>query len=436
MAFALLILVNAVLIIRPTELVPGWEEYPIYNAVILAALAASAHGVLREVQRIAEGRSPAGACVLGLIAAVFLSHFSRGAVAEAITGGTMFLKIALYYLLVVANVRTAARLRAFVAWVCVLMSAQAGLAVLQYLGYIDFEALRPFEQTIWDYTTGELVGRTPRLCGAGIFNDPNDLCVLLVIGALLALCLLTRPGAGPGRFLWAGPLVVFAWGVPLTQSRGGLLALVAGMSALLVIRVGARRGLLLSALALPVLAVGLGGRMTDIAVSDKNDTSNARMQHWSDGLLAVRGALLFGVGQGTYEALAGHVAHNSYVEGYVELGLFGGTLFAGAFAYAVWALVRVGPRLDGPRAREFRHLRSYLLAVLAALLMGLVSLSRNYSLPTYLLLALAISYLHLVAPHAPRAVPPLSQKLVARAVALSLAFFVALNVGTALLVQW
>jgi O-antigen ligase len=436
MAFALLILVNAVLIIRPTELVPGWEEYQIYNAVILAALVASAQGLLRETQRILDGRSPAGACVFGLLVAVFLSHASRGAVAEAITGAVMFLKIVLYYLLVVANVRTAARLRAFIAWVCALMSVQAGLAVLQYMEYIDFEALRPFEQNIWDYSTGELIGRTPRLCGAGIFNDPNDLCVLLVIGALLALCLLTRPGAGPGRFLWAAPLAVFAWGVPFTQSRGGLLALVAGLGALLVVRIGARRGLLLTALALPVLAVGLGGRMTNIAVDDKNDTSNARMQHWSDGLLAVRRSPVFGLGQGTYESFAGHVAHNSYVEGYVELGLFGGTLFTGAFAYAAWALVRVGPRLNGPKAREFRHLRCYLLAILAALLMGLVSLSRNYSLPTYLFLGLVTAYLHLVEPHAPRAVPPLTQKLAVRAGALSVAFFLAMNVGTALLVQW
>jgi putative inorganic carbon (hco3(-)) transporter len=210
MAFALFILVNAILIIRPTELVPGWEEYQLYNAAILAALAASIQGLLRETKRILDGRSPAGACVFGLLAAVFLSHASRGAVAEAVASGVMFVKVVLYYLLVVANVHTMARLRALVAWVCVLMSIQAGLAVLQYLEYIDFEALRPYMQNEFDHATGELLRRSARLRGAGIFNDPNDLCVLLVVGALLSLCLLLYPRGGEGRFLWAVPLAVHA----------------------------------------------------------------------------------------------------------------------------------------------------------------------------------------------------------------------------------
>jgi putative inorganic carbon (hco3(-)) transporter len=185
-----------------------------------------------------------------------------------------------------------------------------------------------------------------------------------------------------------------------------------------------------------VLAAAIGGRMATIAVDDKNDTSQARMRHWGDGLVAVRGAALaFGMGQGTYESTAGAVAHNSFVEGFVELGLFGGALFASAFAYAGWALVRVGPRLVGRHSGELRHLRTYLLAVLAALVVGLLSLSRNYSLPTYLMLGLVTAYLHLAAPHAPRAAPPLTNGLVVRAAALSLLLFVALNVGTAFLVQ-
>jgi hypothetical protein len=160
------------------------------------------------------------------------------------------------------------------------------------------------------------------------------------------------------------------------------------------------------------------------------------MRAWSDGLVALRSAPLFGIGQGKYEELSGLCAHNSYVEGYTELGFVGGTLFTGAFAYALWTLIRVGRRIRPDQQPTLARLRPYLLSVVVALMVGMVSLSRNYSLPTYLILGLSAAYLRLAAAQLPGAVPPLSAPLVFRWVGLSALFVAVMSIGTPLLVRW
>src|SRR5262249_11715338 len=436
MRFGLFLLVNVVLIIRPTEIISGLEDLPVYYAVILAALVAAARSILGQFTPAALAASPITTCVLGFLVAIVLSHLANGAVREAIASGMMFVKVALYYLLLVANLRTARDIRVFLVVVCGLMTVQAGLAVLQFFGYIDIEALRPFEQRMEDYGTGETVGLLPRLCGAGIFHDPNDLCVLLVIGAVFTLYLTAERRLGPGGFAAAVPLGVFLGAIPLTASRGGMLALFAALTTFAFLRLGARRGVMLILLALPLTAVVLGGRMTQFELDNPDDTSQHRLRHWSDGLVAFRGSPVFGIGQGTYEALAGHVAHNSYVEAYTELGVLGGTLFTGAFVYAAWALIRVGRRLRRAQAPTLARLHPCLLTAVIALMIGMVSLSRNYTSPTYLILGLATAYLRVAGVHAPGAVPPLTLSLSLRWTGLSILFIAAMSLGTALLVQW
>jgi O-antigen ligase len=92
----------------------------------------------------------------------------------------------------------------------------------------------------------------------------------------------------------------------------------------------------------------------------------------------------------------GLVAHNSYVHGFVELGLFGGTLFSGAFCLALWGLYRSSavPKKT-VRAVELERLRPYLTACLVGYMAGMFSLSRNYITPTFLVLGLVTCYMRL-----------------------------------------
>src|SRR5262245_22745546 len=156
MRFFLFILVNAVLFVRPAEIVPELEGAPIYEMVILVSLAASATGVLQQLTTQSLAGRPITVCVLGLLVAVVLSHLSHGMLSEAGTFGVLFLKIVLYYLLLVAVVDTPARMRQFLGWVGVLILALTALALLQHHGTIDLPMSASVEQRELNAETGEV----------------------------------------------------------------------------------------------------------------------------------------------------------------------------------------------------------------------------------------------------------------------------------------
>src|SRR5262249_53319436 len=119
--------------------------------------------------------------------------------------------------------------------------------------------------TVYDPVTRSFV-EVRRLRGTGIFQDPNDMCLAGAIAVPLCLYWLTDRRLGGLRLLWLAPLLVLGYTLYLTQSRGGLLGLVAGLAVLFHARFGWRRTLALGAVALPAVLVLLAGRLTSIDV--------------------------------------------------------------------------------------------------------------------------------------------------------------------------
>ena len=90
----------------------------------------------------------------------------------------------------------------------------------------------------------------------------------------------------------------------------------------------------------------------------------------------------------------GHPAHNSFIHSFAELGLFGGTLFVGAFYVAIEGSRRLGSANLAPGSPA-AHWRPCVLAIVTAYAVGLCSLSRSYAIPTYVVLGLGAVYLRL-----------------------------------------
>ena len=76
-------------------------------------------------------------------------------------------------------------------------------------------ALRPAEQRDIDEATGELV-IYPRLCSSGIYNDPNDLCLILVTATFISLGRLTDPEARRLPLVGPAPIGLFVYAISLT----------------------------------------------------------------------------------------------------------------------------------------------------------------------------------------------------------------------------
>ena len=106
--------------------------------------------------------------------------------------------------------------------------------------------------------------------------------------------------------------------------------------------------------------------------------------------MLMREAPIFGVGKDVFNQRVGLVAHNSYLQCFTELGVFGGMLFLGAFYLAAEQLLRLGNRrkhaLTDP---EMRRLYPYVFGLVSSWCVGMMSLTLCYILPTYTVLALA-----------------------------------------------
>ena len=434
-AFIFFICVNATLFLRPAEMFPDLASLPIYEVFILGAMALSAKGLQQQLRFESLKRRPLTMCVLGVLLAIVLSHVTHFYLSGIKNSGIEFLKVAIYYIVLVEVVDTPERFRKFLMAVTACGLTMVALCVVDYLGWIDFEFLTHLEMrngTISE--TGEMEW-VWRMRGIGIFNDPNDISMVIVAVGVLSTYFMTDRRLGFMRFLWLLPLAMQLVALICTRSRGGLLALGAAGFALFLSRFGRKTALAFGAMA--VLSVGvLAGRQGNIDLG--GGTGQERVQKWRDGIVAIQNPnLIFGIGHGFYSDVAGLVAHNSFVHTYVELGIFGGTFFFGCFFLPAWTLYRMskaGVRI--PNA-EHERFRPYLLALLTGWSVGMMSLSRAYVVPTYMVVGIASAYLticnHQFSP--PRALMLWNRKLVHRLVAASLAFFAMIYVFVILIAR-
>lgn len=184
MAFWVFILVNATLFIRPADLVPALDQLPIYNVLIVTCLVLTYSKIGAQLNYDSLKTTPITACVIGLFGMLLLSNLVRFDFTLAKDTGVDFVKVILYYLMLLSVVDTPSRVRLFLNSVTIFALVVAGLALLQYHGYINLPALEVLERV--DYNDDGEGSTTFQLRSVGIYNDPNDLCLLLVMGFVIA----------------------------------------------------------------------------------------------------------------------------------------------------------------------------------------------------------------------------------------------------------
>jgi O-antigen ligase len=309
----------------------------------------------------------------------------------------------------------------FLSWVGGCLVVITVLSLLAYHGQITLPQKALLEMAEVDEQTGEAT-LWQRLCGTGVFNDPNDLCLVLLLCMSIALYRLTGPAAGLARLGWLAGLALCFAAFMLTRSRGGFVAFLVWGLVLCHARFGIWKTLVTAGAALPVLFLLFSGRATNF--TDRADAGQDRIELWSDALGLFREAPLFGIGWRMFEDRAGLVAHNSFLHCYAELGFFGGTLFIGAFFTALWVLYRLRPAARSVDPELWR-LRPYLLAALTAYTVGLLTLSRPYITPTYLILGLVTAYVGMAGP--PLLLPRFDLRHLGRLTVVGLAFLFAMH---------
>jgi O-antigen ligase len=300
----------------------------------------------------------------------------------------------------------------------------ASLAILHYFEIIQIPSLSVVEQAAIDKQSGaEYI--VYRLKGTGIFNDPNDLCTILVTAMGICTYWITDRRTGLARVFWLAPLGIVGWAIALTYSRGGFMALMAGCMLLFRARFGWVKALVLAAIVLPLLFTVFGGRQTDISTGD---TMQERLHYWNEALVFFHQEPLFGIGDGRFQDETRRVCHNSFLESFTEKGIVGGAAFFGIFYLSYAGLRRLEKKDVQILDPELERMRPYLMALVGASMVAMFSLSLESHDNTYLIPGIVVAYFRIVPVSPPQPVLRWSWRLMLRLGIATLGFLVFIHV--------
>jgi hypothetical protein len=216
-----------------------------------------------------------------------------------------------------------------------------GPAVATAEDQADDDSADSVESDSDDIAGDDEAGRDLRIRGLGMMHDPND----LAMGIIVALGLLV--GGVTGRtarlqlrsLLLAAVAAALVYGLYLTRSRGGALALLVVLWRFVGNRIGRLPALiLLVVLGAGATALDFGGRSLSMPL---DESASERLVAWSEGLEMLKAHPILGVGYGQFADHHTLTAHNSLVLCFAETGLLGCFFWVGLLVVTLIELHRL-----------------------------------------------------------------------------------------------
>ncbi len=297
------------------------------------------------------------------------------------------------FVMLVMNLTTLKRVKTIVCLLigcCVIMTIQ-GMAAYYYdwqrdLFVLEWHPPEDEPDLVRDPDDPDI----PRMRNIGFLNDPNDLAQTLAM-CLPFLGIYWRKKKHFQNWLVVAPIAAYlGWGIFLTHSRGGLVAV--GVMVLMALRERIGRikaGILTTLMVIVAVAFNAtGGRAM------KDDSSEARVEAWASGIIMLERNPLFGVNYGNFSEAhsRGLTAHNSFVLCFAEAGLIGYFVWMSLLTTSYIELQRLMklPAADEEDLEIRRWAQGTRLA-LTTFLAAAFFLSRTYILTLYMLVAIVVA---------------------------------------------
>jgi O-antigen ligase len=229
----------------------------------------------------------------------------------------------------------------------------------------------------------ETAGIINRINWVGIFNDPNDLALTFVIGIGFLLPFIFSNVNFILRVISTVIVGYLGYGIFLTNSRGGQIAL---MAALFYFFIRKTKKFVLGGIlgggAVALMMIFGPSRMSMLSSSE--DSAATRLDLWYGGLQLFKSNPVFGRGWGMFMEDLPQTAHNSYVLAVAELGFVGLFLWVALIYISIKGLLIV--------QNNNKVLANYALGIQSALVgfsAAAFFLSRTYVILPYMLFAMA-----------------------------------------------
>jgi putative inorganic carbon (hco3(-)) transporter len=391
MTYLLTVLYMSCLYVRPGEVLPGWHDFPFLEVVAWVSALSLAGSLVLRPRRF--WNLPHDRFTLGFVLAIVVSNAAWGWMFGAYQALLGIAPALFCYVLLRSTVETPRQLQRIRYALVAISLLQATNGIVQFHTGVGLGDVVPVEMSSSTAVASE---PSVRVRGTGIFNDPNDLALALVIAApFLFGPLVRRATPLTGRIAAGLLLVPILMALYYTNSRGGVLGLGAALTPFLLRRFGRLTGPVAAAAALVALATLGPSRVS--AIDPLESSAQERVQSWSEGLQMFKSHPLFGVGFGRYTDFHGLVAHNSFVHTLGELGLFGSFFFVGmGDCFFRGARQRVDAFRSDPDAAQLRAWGEDLAQSGLGFAVCAMFLSQQYSVLLFAWVALSGCYVQIL----------------------------------------
>ena len=339
---------TAVLFLRPQDPLPLINPLHLAEVFAIIGLLALVVGrmtrglpLVRVTPEVIALTAFGGAVLIGLPFSIW-----PGGVMTVFTD--VYLKLLVIFILMVSVLGRAQRIEQF------------SFLIVIFSGYIAARA-------VFDYLRGVNLVENGRVAGAvgGIFGNPNDLALNMVVFLPFALLFALKPGPALRRGLAGGSALAMLATIVMTKSRGGAVGLVVMILVLLVrtirVRPAIAGGTLVAVLvALPFAPTSFWDRMVSIVDAEKDPTGSrqARIDLLEQAWDVFLEHPVVGVGLGQFDAYnppgrkeAWRVTHNAVLEVATETGVLGLVPFFGLLISSAMAPRSARRALTARRAR-------------------------------------------------------------------------------------
>jgi len=387
MLYTLLIVYISLYYIRPFEWVEAFQDIPLFYTLGLMACVCIA---VRFFHRIATSQvNMTDIMLVGFSFSIITSHLSHGYFGGALISINNFIPSFTSYFLTFYALTSRSKINYFIALITLLSCFLSYESVLQSMTGMSDGGLSP----LYEYFTNPeadneqiIITRTRWF---GIFNDPNDLGMALIIPIpFLIDKLLTKK-----NLFTIIPLFSIMCGVIATNSRGTMLALAISATSYFSFRYRSMKSLCFG-LFLGGIAIVFGpSRMSTF----QDASTYGRVESWYAGLQMFLSNPVFGVGAGSYCDHWPLTAHNSFLLVLSELGFVGSFFFVGFFYYPLHIAISVLFKNSGRIIlNDDSSMLSACLACVFGTLTTMFFLSRSYVFQPFIVIGILLSYINII----------------------------------------
>ncbi len=278
----------------------------------------------------------------------------------------------------------------------------AGILIAYVAVYNSLNGLEQVEGT--RVTVGRSTG--------SVLGDPNDLSLVLVFPLSFAASLIMTPRTPfLSRLFGVGGFVIIVWAVLATQSRGGLLGMVAVCAIFAARRVKSRALLITFGVVFLIAlfaAAGISGRSSGGSAEAGlvDESSEGRLEAWKAAIRMAAAHPLTGVGLNNY--VANYYEYSDWWEGFAKavhstwfsVLAEGGFIAFGIFITLIVSVFRItarAVRMCSPQATGAAYnanaygMAQAIQAGMAGFVVSGTFLTNGFTWPVYILLALAVA---------------------------------------------